>query len=96
QWQLPEAAGLAQARALLQHGAPDLILLDLHLSDGNGEELLRELQAQPALAAIPVVVISADATTATLARVGNQGVRAYLTKPLDVAEFFTVIDGLLA
>ncbi|MCF5922645.1 hybrid sensor histidine kinase/response regulator, partial [Xanthomonas perforans] len=32
----------------------------------------------------------------TLARVGNQGVRAYLTKPLDVAEFFTVIDGLLA
>ncbi len=96
QWQLLEAASLAQARALLQHGAPDLILLDLHLSDGNGEELLRELQAQPALAAIPVVVISADATTATLARVGNQGVRAYLTKPLNVAEFFTVIDGLLA
>ena len=43
-----------------------------------------------------VVVISADATSATLARLGNQGVRAYLTKPLDVAEFFTVIDRLLA
>ncbi|OMO16199.1 hypothetical protein LMG9585_18585, partial [Xanthomonas oryzae pv. oryzae] len=96
QWQLLEAESLAQARELSQHGAPDVILLDLHLSDGNGEELLRELQAQPATAAIPVVVISADATTATLARVGNQGVRAYLTKPLDVAEFFTVIDRWLA
>ncbi|OLG40633.1 ATP-binding protein, partial [Xanthomonas oryzae] len=69
QWQLLEAESLAQARELSQHGAPDVILLDLHLSDGNGEELLRELQAQPATAAIPVVVISADATTATLARV---------------------------
>ena len=96
QWQLLEAASLAQARALLQHEVPDLILLDLHLSDGNGEELLRDLQAQPATAAVPVVVISADATSATLARLGNQGVRAYLTKPLDVAEFFTVIDRLLA
>ncbi|MCC4588223.1 CHASE3 domain-containing protein [Xanthomonas melonis] len=96
QWQLFEATSLAQARTLLQQAIPDLILLDLHLSDGSGEELLRELQAQPATAQVPVVVISADATTATLARVGNQGVRAYLTKPLDVAEFFTVIDRLLA
>ncbi|KAB7765194.1 hybrid sensor histidine kinase/response regulator [Xanthomonas maliensis] len=96
QWQLLEADSLAQARALLEHSVPDLILLDLHLSDGNGEELLRELQNQPQIAAVPVVVISADATAATVARVGAHGVRAYLTKPLDVAEFFRVIDGLLA
>ncbi|OAX57439.1 ATP-binding protein [Xanthomonas graminis] len=95
-WRLHEAATLAQARAQLQQAHPDLILLDLHLSDGNGEDLLRQLRAQPHTAAIPVVVVSADATPATLARVQGDNVRAYLTKPLDVAEFFTVLDRHLA
>ncbi|WP_369976812.1 ATP-binding protein [Xanthomonas bundabergensis] len=95
-WRLHEAATLAQARAQLQQARPDLILLDLHLSDGNGEDLLRQLREQPHTAAIPVVVVSADATPATLARVQADNVRAYLTKPLDVAEFFTVLDRHLA
>ncbi|MEB1529204.1 ATP-binding protein [Xanthomonas sp. WHRI 7945] len=95
-WRLHEAATLAQARAQLQQARPDLILLDLHLSDGNGEELLRQLREQPHTAAIPVVVVSADATEATLARVQGENVRAYLTKPLDVAEFFIILDRQLA
>ncbi len=95
-WRLHEAASLAQAHAHLQHATPDLILLDLHLSDGNGEDLLQALRAQPHTAAIPVVVISADATATTLARVQGDPVRAYLTKPLDVADFFSILDRHLA
>ncbi|KAB7769863.1 ATP-binding protein [Xanthomonas sp. LMG 12461] len=95
-WRLHEAASLAQAHAHLQQTTPDLILLDLHLSDGNGEDLLQALRAQPHTAAIPVVVISADATATTLARVQGEPVRAYLTKPLDVADFFSVLDRHLA
>jgi len=40
----------------------DLILLDLHLQDGHGEQALRQLKAEPATAAIPVVVLSANAS----------------------------------
>jgi AmiR/NasT family two-component response regulator len=42
------------------------------------------------------VAISADAIPATLERVRALGVRAYLTKPLDVAAFYRVLDEVLA
>src|SRR5206468_4323289 len=41
---------------------PDLILLDLHLPDLGGEEVLARLRADSATCDIPVVVLSADAT----------------------------------
>ena len=47
---------------LIRAHAPDVILLDLHLSDGDGRELLGELRRDPLTAAIPVVVLSAAAT----------------------------------
>ena len=41
---------------------------------------------------IPVVVISADATTPQVKRLLSAGARYYLTKPIDIAEFFRVVD----
>jgi two-component system, sensor histidine kinase and response regulator len=81
--------GLELAR---QH-APDLILLDLHLPDMGGPEVLSELQRHDSTRDIPVVVISADATTRQIKRLLGAGARAYLTKPIDVAEFFRVVEG---
>ena len=49
--------GLAAIRAR----RPDLILLDMHLPDISGLELLRHLKADPTTADIPIVVVSADA-----------------------------------
>ena len=74
---------------------PDLILLDLHLPDIPGEEVLRRLRADPRTAATPVVVISADATRGAVSRLLEAGVHAYLTKPLDVELFLTTVDGVL-
>ena len=51
-------SGLELAR---QH-RPDLVLLDLHLPDLSGDELLHRLKAVPELADTKVVVVSADAT----------------------------------
>lgn len=84
--------GLELAR---QH-APDLILLDLHLPDMPGWQVLAQLKADHLTRAIPVVVISADATVPQVKRLLSAGARAYLTKPLDIAEFFRVIDEALA
>jgi CheY-like chemotaxis protein/anti-sigma regulatory factor (Ser/Thr protein kinase) len=80
--------GLDLAR---QH-SPDLILLDLHLPDLRGHEVLARLRQDKVTRDIPVVVISADATARQIQRLMAAGARNYLTKPLDIGEFFRVID----
>src|SRR4051812_5964945 len=84
--------GLELAR---QH-APDLILLDLHLPDMPGWQVLAQLKADQLTRQIPVVVISADATAPQIKRLLSAGANAYLTKPLDIPEFFRVIDEALS
>jgi PAS domain S-box-containing protein len=74
---------------------PDLILLDLHLPDMPGTDVLRELKTNPATRDIPVVVVSADATAGQKARLLDEGARAYLTKPIDLKEFLAVTDSIL-
>lgn len=71
---------------------PDLILLDLHLPDLRGHEVLARLRQDKRTREIPVVVISADATARQIQRLMAAGARSYLTKPLDIGEFFRVID----
>jgi PAS domain S-box-containing protein len=83
--------GLELAR---QH-SPDLILLDLHLPDMPGWQVLAQLKADQLTREIPVVIISADATSPQIKRLLSAGARAYLTKPLDIAEFFHVIEDAL-
>jgi signal transduction histidine kinase/ActR/RegA family two-component response regulator len=77
---------------LARDHAPDLILLDLHLPDISGEEVFRLLQADEGTRGIPVVVLSADAIPTGMRRVLAAGVRAYLTKPLDVAQLLATLD----
>ncbi|MCA1702402.1 MAG: response regulator, partial [Actinobacteria bacterium] len=77
---------------LARDHAPDVILLDLHLPDMSGEEALRELRHDPLTRGIPVVVVSADATPGQIERLLDDGADAYLTKPLDVAQFHSVLD----
>ena len=71
---------------------PDLILLDLHLPDMPGQEVLRRLQAEPRTADVPVVILSADARPTLIEDLLAQGVRAFLTKPLDVKELLELLD----
>ncbi|MBV9617896.1 MAG: PAS domain-containing protein [Verrucomicrobia bacterium] len=77
---------------LAEQYSPDLILLDLHLPDIAGWEVLAQLKAQPKTSSIPVIVISADATKPQINRLIQAGASTYLTKPLDVNQFFSVID----
>jgi signal transduction histidine kinase/ActR/RegA family two-component response regulator len=83
--------GLELAR---QH-SPDLILLDLHLPDLRGHEVLARLRQDEITRDIPVVVISADATARQIQRLMAAGARSYLTKPLDIGKFFRVIDEVM-
>jgi CheY-like chemotaxis protein/two-component sensor histidine kinase len=83
--------GLAAVRTRRPH----LILLDMHLPDISGLELLRHLKADPATASIPVVVVSADATAQQIDAALDAGAARYLTKPVQVAELLAALDDLL-
>ncbi len=74
---------------------PALILLDLQLPDIRGDEVLRRLRADPVTRGIPVVMLSADATPPQIERLLAAGAGAYLTKPLDLKKFLSVVGGYL-
>jgi PAS domain S-box-containing protein len=74
---------------------PDLVLLDLHLPDLPGEEVLRRLKSEPTLIDLPVVVLSADATPGQVRRLLASGAAAYLTKPFAIHEVLAVVDRTL-
>ena len=74
---------------------PDLVLVDLHLPDGSGLEVAEWMRTMPVLARVPVVVVSADSTQAQRDAATVAGVRAYLAKPIRLAETLLLIDELL-
>jgi signal transduction histidine kinase/CheY-like chemotaxis protein len=77
---------------LAREHAPDLILLDLHLPDIGGEEVLSRLRSDPKVGRVPVIVLSADATPRQIERLRRRGANAYLTKPLDVQQLLETLD----
>jgi CheY-like chemotaxis protein len=83
--------GVDMARDLM----PGLILLDLHLPDMPGAEVLSALQNEPPTAAIPVVVVSADATVDQIKHLRSNGVADYVTKPFEVPRLLAVIDAFV-
>ena len=89
---LQGALGVELAR---QH-RPNVILLDLHLPDINGDEVLRRLRADVATRDIPVVMISADATPGQIQRLIVAGANDYLSKPFNIAHFLRVLDECIA
>jgi CheY-like chemotaxis protein len=84
--------GIDMARDVL----PGLVLLDLHLPDMPGAEVLEALQDDPLTAAIPVVVVSADATVDQIKHLRAGGVADYVTKPFEVPRLLAVVDSFVA
>jgi PAS domain S-box-containing protein len=96
---LPEVEFLSSAQGVLgvelaRRYRPDLVLLDLHLPDVSGEEVLRRLREDADTRDIPVIVVSADTSREVADRMTREGARAFLTKPIDADVLLTVVDEL--
>lgn len=74
---------------------PDLVLLDLHLPDIGGDDVLARLKGDERTAGIPVVILSADATRSMRAPLLAAGAHAYLTKPIQVPRLLQLVDELI-
>ena len=81
--------------AAIRNRRPDMILLDMHLPDISGMELLRHLKADLATSTIPVVIVSADALDSQISAAIASGAVRYLTKPVNVNELLVVVDEVL-
>lgn len=73
---------------------PDLILLDLNLPRKNGSEVLAEIKQDERLRRIPVVVLTASQAEEDIARAYNHYANCYLTKPIDLDQFISVVQAI--
>jgi len=70
---------------------PDLILLDLNLPIKDGREVLAEIKSDPDLKRIPVVVLTTSKAEEDILKTYNLHANRYITKPVDLEKFVTVV-----
>ncbi|HWB97292.1 MAG TPA: response regulator [Bryobacteraceae bacterium] len=76
-----QAANGEEALALLQREPVDVVLTDVNMPRMNGEELLRNLEADERFRNVPVLVISTDGTETRVHRMMALGAKGYVKKP---------------
>jgi CheY-like chemotaxis protein len=85
-----------EALEALRDTTPDLILMDIQLPGQDGLSITRELKANPATAAIPVVALTAHAMTGDRQLAISAGCVGYISKPIETRTFGTQVRQLLA
>jgi chemotaxis family two-component system response regulator Rcp1 len=71
---------------------PDLILLDLNLPKKGGLELLDEIKQDEDLRRIPVIILTISANQEDLVKAYNLHANCFINKPLDIKEFYTIME----
>jgi CheY-like chemotaxis protein len=71
---------------------PDIVLLDLNLPRKNGDEVLEEIRADSSLASIPIIILTSSEAQEDVIRSYELHANAYLTKPVDPAEFIDAVQ----
>lgn len=68
-------------QTMLDEGPPDLLLLDVHLPDGDGFDVLARLRRHPSLGTLPIVLLTAKSDPSDIGRGLVLGADGYVTKP---------------
>ncbi len=85
---------LTQAGPYAHAIRPDLILLDLNLPKMDGREVLAKIKTNPKLKRIPVVILTTSKNEEDILKSYNLHANCYITKPVDLEQFFEVIRSI--
>lgn len=94
-YRLRIAADLAGARALLAAVTPDLVLLDRHLPDGDGLDLIPEIRSSDRLGSVPILLVSASVLPRDVQAAMDAGCDGFLPKPVRVRPLIDEVRRLL-
>ena len=92
---LREAADVEQARPILAHDKPDLVLLDWMLPGMNGAEYARRIRNNPDTSDIPIIMLTARGEEADKVRGLDIGADDYITKPFSTIELLARIRAVM-
>jgi two-component system, cell cycle response regulator DivK len=90
-----EAGTAEDGLKVAREQSPDLILMDVQLPGMSGIEGLRVLRAEPAIASIPVVAITASVMLADREQILRAGFDGFIEKPITVRSFLEVVEDVL-
>lgn len=94
-YRVEEAVNGVEAVDKVQAVRPDLVLMDLSLPVMDGWEATRRIKENPAVAAIPVVALTAHAMDGDEERALAAGCDGYLAKPISPKQLVAEVDRLL-
>jgi CheY-like chemotaxis protein len=77
-----------------RHAKPDLILLDLNLPKKDGWDVLKACKSDPALKAIPIVVLSTTRQEDDIQRCYALGANCVVAKPFELNPFLEAVHGI--
>ena len=81
---------------LAKERLPALVLMDIQLPGISGIEALKQLRADPATAAIPVIAVTASVMVSDRRNITDAGFDGYVGKPLNLREFLDAVAGAMA
>jgi two-component system, cell cycle response regulator DivK len=81
--------------ATAQRFVPDLVIMDIQLPHVSGIDLIGQLKADPALAGVPVLAVTAYAGKGDEERIRDAGAADYLAKPVSIGPFMAAVKALL-
>ncbi|MEE4241420.1 MAG: response regulator [Desulfopila sp.] len=93
--QMIEAETGSQGLQMAIEEQPDIILLDISLSDLNGYEVFSRLKKNDSVCKIPVIAVSGDSMPEDIEKGLQAGFSAYLTKPINIKDFYNLLDKTL-
>ncbi len=86
--------GLRVLEMVIEH-KPDLILMDIQLTEASGIDLTRMLKEHPQTKKIPIIVITAFAMKNEEIQIINSGCDLYLSKPVSISNFFISVENFI-
>jgi CheY-like chemotaxis protein len=94
-WDVLTAASGVEGIAIASTAQPDAILLDVIMTDLNGWETFKQLQANPATRAIPVILLTAGTTSERFQQWLDTGIRGFILKPCKAQDLVMQMRSLL-